>query len=273
MFSPYYAWSHARSGAADPDDHCTLNVCLYSPGARRWTMTERGRSRSRRDARSFAIGPSAVQWDGTRLVFDIVERAVPFGQPVRGRVTVTPEALCSCSVALDDGGRHRWGPIAPRAHVEVAFDAPDLSWRGHAYFDSNEGDEPVDRPFREWDWSRASLADGSTAVLYDVRQRTGADHVLALRFLRDGRVEPFEPPPRQPLPRTAWRIDRTIRSDATTPARVVQTLEDTPFYVRSVLESGLLGERVTSMHETLNVPRFASSVVRMMLPFRMPRTG
>jgi carotenoid 1,2-hydratase len=42
--------------------------------------------------------------------------------------------------------------------------------------------------------------------------------------------------------------------------------------VRSVLESGLLGERVVSMHETLNVPRFASTAVRLMLPWRMPRT-
>ncbi|MFN5903357.1 MAG: aminoacyl-tRNA hydrolase [Novosphingobium sp.] len=43
VFSPYYAWAHGR-GNGDPDDHCSLNVCLYGPGARRWTMTERGRS-------------------------------------------------------------------------------------------------------------------------------------------------------------------------------------------------------------------------------------
>ncbi len=150
---------------------------------------------------------------------------------------------------------------------------PSLSWQGHAYLDSNEGDEPIERRFVEWDWSRASLADGSTAVIYDVRQRAGADRVLALRFVRDGTVQPFEAPPRQPLPRTAWRIGRTMRTDPAVPASVVETLEDTPFYVRSVIESGLRGERVTSMHETLNVPRFASTTVRLMLPWRMPRTG
>ena len=150
---------------------------------------------------------------------------------------------------------------------------PSLSWRGNGYLDSNEGDEPIDRPFVEWDWSRASLRDGSTAVLYDVRQRHGDDRVLALRFDRSGTVEPFEPPPRQALPRTGWRIGRTVRSDPDAPARVAETLEDTPFYVRSVIESGLRGERVTSMHETLNVPRFASTAVRLMLPWRMPRTG
>jgi carotenoid 1,2-hydratase len=64
-----------------------------------------------------------------------------------------------------------------------------------------------------------------------------------------------------------------MRTDTGTTARVRETLEDTPFYVRSVLDSGLLGERVVSMHETLNVPRFASTPVQLMLPWRMPRTG
>ncbi len=41
-----------------------------------------------------------------------------------------------------------------------------------------------------------------------------------------------------------------MRNDAGPPARVLQTLEDTPFYVRSMLESSLLGERVMSVHET-----------------------
>jgi carotenoid 1,2-hydratase len=272
VFSPYYAWAHTR-GDGDPDDHCSLNVCLYGPGARRWTMTERGRSRVARDASSFTIGPSAVRWDGTRLTIDIDERAVPFGQRVRGRVTVTPDALCQWTTTLDDAGRHRWGPIAPSSRVEVTMQDPSLSWSGPGYLDSNEGDEPVDRPFVEWDWSRASLSDGSVAVVYDVRQKAGSDRVIAARFRPDGEVESFEPPPRQALPRTAWRIDRTMRTDPGVPARVVETLEDTPFYVRSVLESGLLGERVTSMHETLNVPRFVSTVVRLMLPWRMPRRG
>jgi len=53
---------------------------------------------------------------------------------------------------------------------------------------------------------------------------------------------------------------------------VTQRLEDAPFYSRSVLRSGLLGETVTSMHETLNVPRLVSPAVQLMLPWRMPRT-
>jgi carotenoid 1,2-hydratase len=197
--------------------------------------------------------------------------SVPLPSRVRGKVRIFPKKLFNFVAPLDDNGRHRWGPIAPCARVEVEMQKPDASWSGHAYVDSNEGDEPIDRPFVDWDWSRSALKDGSTAVIYDVRQKAGEDRVLALRFGADGSVETFAPPPRQTLPRTLWRISRTMRSDANVPARVTQTLEDTPFYVRSVLSSGLLGETVTSMHETLNLPRLTSLAVRLMLPWRMPR--
>ncbi len=235
-------------------------------------MTERGHRHVQRSADRFVIGPSDLHWDGNRLVVTVRERAMPFGQRVVGTITVHPDRLFNFSTPLDDAGRHRWGPLAPSARVDVDLQQPDLRWHGHAYFDANEGDEPVDRPFAEWDWSRASLRDGSTAVLYDVRQKAGADRLLALRFTPNGSVEPFEAPARQALPRTAWRIGRSIRAEGESPA-VVQTLEDTPFYVRSVLNTGLLGERVVAMHETLNVPRLVSPVVRLMLPFRMPRVA
>ena len=29
VFSPYYAWARGR-GRANPDDHCALNVAIYS---------------------------------------------------------------------------------------------------------------------------------------------------------------------------------------------------------------------------------------------------
>jgi carotenoid 1,2-hydratase len=272
VFSPYYGWARRR-GAADAEDHCAINVALYGAAARRWTMTERGRAATRRTAREYVVGPSRVAWHGDHLEIDIDEWCVPIPHRVRGKVRVRPEGLCTLSTALDDRGRHRWGPIAPCARVEVALDRPALRWQGHAYLDSNEGDEPIAAAFDEWDWSRAQLADGRTAVIYDVRQKAAADRLLALCFAADGRVESFEAPPRQKLPRSLWRIDRTMRSDPEAVPRVLQTLEDTPFYVRSVLQSGLLGERVTSMHETLSVPRLESAMVQLMLPFRMPRVA
>jgi carotenoid 1,2-hydratase len=54
---------------------------------------------------------------------------------------------------------------------------------------------------------------------------------------------------------------------------VIETLEDTPFYARSVIAGDLMGERVTAVHESLWMDRFTSPVVQAMLPFRMPRVG
>ncbi len=234
-------------------------------------MTERGRSRMSRDATQFVIGPSQLHWNGRWLEIAIRETGVPLPLPVRGTVRVHPRALNTFSVPIDDHGRHRWGPLAACAQVEVELHQPQQRWRGHAYLDSNEGDEPISTPFREWDWSRATLADGSTAVIYDVQQKQGADRLLGLRFAPDGRIEDFAPPPRQSLPRTGWRIDRRMRSEGEQPVRVIEMLEDTPFYERSVLASRLFGEDVISVHETLNVPRLESGLVQCMLPWRMPR--
>jgi carotenoid 1,2-hydratase len=137
--------------------------------------------------------------------------------------------------------------------------------------DSNEGDEAIEKGFVDWDWSRARLHDGSTAVIYDVRPSSGPGRVIAQQFATDGTTRAFEPPALQRLPASMWRVSRSIRTDPGTPARVLETLEDTPFYVRSTLASRLLGEDVISIHESLSIPRLVSLPVRLMLPWRMPR--
>jgi carotenoid 1,2-hydratase len=38
-----------------------------------------------------------------------------------------------------------------------------------------------------------------------------------------------------------------------------------------VLDTRLLGQDATAMHESLSLDRFRSPIVQMMLPFRMPR--
>jgi carotenoid 1,2-hydratase len=270
VFSPYYAWARRRSGV-QPDDHCALNVALYSPGAGRWSMTERGARHCQREANRFTIGPSQLHWDGHGLNIEIDEVGVPLPRRIRGTVRVTPDRLFNFSTALDARGQHHWGPIAPSARVTVELEQPGLRWSGHAYLDSNEGSEPVDRAFTEWDWSRCQLADGSTAVIYDVEPGQPDGHLLALRFHTDGQVSAFDAPPLHQLPKTAWRLPRRMRSDS--PVSVLQQLEDTPFYQRAMLQSQMLGETVTSFHETLNVPRLVSPVVQAMLPWRMPRRG
>jgi carotenoid 1,2-hydratase len=268
VFSPYYHWARAR-GRAAAENHVAFNVALYGP-ARRWTMTERSARALTRSADELAIGPSRMRWDGSALSLELDEIGMPIPRRVLGSVRLRPLGLSTFATTLDAAGRHRWGPIAPCARVEVAMHAPALRWSGHAYLDSNEGDEPIARAFTDWDWSRALLADGGTAVIYDVRPRDGAERVIAQRFHPDGRSEPFDAPPRRHLPRTGWRLDRQVRSEGDAP-RLLQTLEDTPFYTRSLLRTQLLGEPVTSVHETLSVPRLERLSTRLMLPWRMPR--
>ncbi len=270
MFSPYYARAR-RTGAADPEDFCAINVALYGAAGKRWTMTERARRHMQRSAREFSVGPSFLAWDGAALTVSFDEWSVPLPQRVRGRVRLHPAGLCQHVTHLDDARRHRWGPIAPVARVEVELDSPACRWNGHAYFDSNEGDEPIDVPFVEWDWARMGLGSGHTAVVYDVRQKQAPDRVLSLRFAPDGSVDEFAAPPRHPLPRTLWRLAPTMRSD--TAPRRRQWLEDTPFYARAVLDAQVCGESVVAMHETLDVGRLATPAVQAMLPFRMPRRG
>jgi carotenoid 1,2-hydratase len=276
VFSPYYHWARqrARRGGpvADAGHHCAINIALYSPGQKRWTMTERGRSSVEREADRFSVGPSELRWDGAALTLQLRERSAPIPRAVRGTVRLIPEQLFNWQAPLDAAGRHRWGPLATRARIEVDFEQPGLRWQGHGYLDSNEGDEPIEDCFDEWDWSRAVLPDGDSALLYDVRERSGAEQLLALRFGRDGRVTPVEAGPRQALATSDWRVRRSIRSDAgTARPRIIRTLEDTPFYVRSIAESSFAGQIVQSMHETLSGPRLRSPVVRLMLPWRMPR--
>jgi carotenoid 1,2-hydratase len=146
-----------------------------------------------------------------------------------------------------------------------------LRWSGAAYFDSNEGDEPIERAFTRWDWLRTASSDGSTTVIYDVQASGGSAAFVARRFAADGSDHAVaEASPRRALAPTAlWRIARAVRAGEG--ARVQRTLEDTPFYARSLIELPLHGRREPAVHETLDVRRLRASVVQAMLPFRMPR--
>lgn len=271
VFSPYYALARSR-GRGDPENYCAINVALYGASARRWTMTERGRARISRRRHEFVVGPSRMAWERDSLVVEFDEMSAPLPRPVRGRIRLHPSALCRFVAPLDAASQHRWGPIGPCSRIEVDIEQPRVRWSGAAYFDSNEGDEPIDRAFTDWDWSRARLANGSTAVIYDVRPPTGEPRIIAERFSPDGSTLSFAAPKRQRLPASpVWRISRGIRTDAGTTARVLQTLEDTPFYARSTLACGLLGEPVTAIHESISMPRLVSLPVRLMLPWKMPR--
>ena len=267
VFSPWYALARRR-GPADPLNHACLNVSLYG-APRRWSMTERPRAAVSRSANHLAIGPSSLEWDGQALTIRIDEVTAPIPSRLRGTVRVIPAAINDRHFTLDAAGRHRWSPIAAVARAEVVLQSPGLSWSGPAYLDTNEGDAPLERDFVEWDWCRAP-GPGGTAILYEATRRDGSRQCLFLRATPAGEVEEVEAPPRTALaPSRLWRIPRRTRAEAG--ASVTRTLEDTPFYARSILATQLLGTARTAVHESLVLDRFRLPVVQAMLAFRIPR--
>jgi carotenoid 1,2-hydratase len=232
-------------------------------------MTERGEHALRRAANELAIGPSALHWDGDVLTVRIDERTVPFAGRLRGTVRVRPVAFTRQTFTLDQAGLHRWSPLAPCAQVDVTLEYPKLNWSGAGYLDCNEGDAPLEDSFANWHWSRAAVGS-DTVVLYDIVPRVGDATCLALRIDAKGDIALFEPPPPVLLRCSRWGIARATRAHADG-ARVRKTLEDTPFYTRSVLDTHLFGQHVTAMHESLSLQRFRTLWVQAMLPFRMPR--
>ncbi len=232
-------------------------------------MTERGRGQLQALTDQLVIGPSALHFDGECLRIDIAEIAVPWPRRLRGTVRLYPQVWLDDVHALDASARHHWRPIAPRATVCVEMKEPALRWHGPAYLDSNFGVRPLEQDFERWQWQRADLAGGRSAVLYDVMRRDGGSTALALAFDRHGGSSHVKAPPSIALPRTRWQLARDGRSDGF--ATLHQTLEDGPFYARSLVNASWLGEPVTAWHESLDLRRFSSRWVQAMLPFRMPR--
>ena len=281
VFSPYYAWARRKYGAenVNADNHCAINVALYDlstnrRGVNAWAMTERPRAKCNRTATTFNVGPSSLEWRAGELLINIDERCAPIPRRLRGTITLSPSLAHEAhdhTVAIDNDSHHLWQPLAPSARVSLDLDRPKLAWQGHGYLDSNRGDAPLEGTFNSWQWSRARLADGSTVALYDVHHATGSRKQLAHRYLPTGEREIIALPAHCVLPTTSWGIARRTQSDGNLAPTLVKTLENGPFYARSLLSTDLLGERVQAVHESLSLTRFASPVVQAMLPFRMPR--
>lgn len=275
VFSPYYAWARRR-GEADPANHCAINVALYGRSGKRWAMTERAAPALARSTSHLAIGNSSLAWDGRGLAIDINEVTVPFPSRLRGKVRVIPQAINPQTFTICGHGDHNWRPIAPLARIELAFSSPVLSWSGQGYFDHNFGAAPLEDAFSFWTWSR-SVEPGATTIFYDVATAAQVkdqdiNPPLALRFDRAGNHNAISDVPAPAnLGRTRWGIARATRCDEDATPKVVETLEDAPFYTRSVVQSTVHGARTVSMHESLSLKRFSSPIVQAMLPFKMPR--
>ena len=270
VFSPYYAAARAGARAPDPLDHCSMNVALYGPRRDHWALTERGRDAVHREPRALAIGPSAMWWEGGALVIDLDEVTAPFGARIAGRVRIYPEELDGSPLTLDAAGKHSWWPIAPAARAEVELTHPGLRFRGAAYHDANAGDEALERAFSGWTWSRVACRERAM-ITYDVTALNGDRRLISRSFERGGRVHDDVPVVERRLPSTRWGLDRRIQVGPEAKPELLRTLEDTPFYSRSLVRASYLGDSAVGTHEALSLGRFASRWVQLLLPFRMRR--
>lgn len=275
VFSPYYAAARRRAGplAAEPDRHIALNIALYDlqGGGHRWAMTERGQADLARSATQLRIGPSALTWRAGALELQIDEVTVPWPSRLRGRLRLWPQSLFERQQPLDAAGRHRWTPIAPRARIEVAMAQPGLAWQGQAYLDSNRGDQPLEQAFSHWQWSRTATPDGGCQVVYDVQPRSGAALALVLAVDAQGQSRLLPVPPATDLPSSRWGLARSTRCAPGHHIALHRTLEDGPFYARSLLRSQGPDGPQAVVHESLSLQRFEQRWVQALLPFRMPR--
>ncbi len=233
-------------------------------------MTERSRRAVARNATEFVVGPSALSWEDDTLVITIHETSVPIPSSLKGTVRIRPKVLPKIVYPLEEAERHWWQPIAPQCDIDVSFTAPRLRWKGQAYLDSNYGSAPLEEDFVGWTWSRTH-EQGGAGVLYEAQLRDGSETALSVFVDSSGKVEDQHFLPVHHLPKTLWRIDRQTRADEGTPVNILQTLEDTPFYSRTLIEAQLFGRPTQAFHESLSLDRFAAPWVRLMLPFRMPR--
>jgi carotenoid 1,2-hydratase len=270
VFSPFY-YRARQHGARDPYEYSAINVALYGTGRGKWAFTEYQSEAVRCRANSLQIGRNRLTWSDATLTCDVDELTAPLPSKIRGVIRLQGAALDALRLPLTADGSHRWQPIVPRARVTVELEHPAVRWHGSGYLDANEGDAPLEEAFRSWTWLRAHTRAGAT-VIYTVRPVHGPSLVHALSFSASGAVQPFTPPQPAKLPSTAWRLGREIAADRDGRSRLLTTLEDAPFYARSLVETQLCGERVTAVHESLSLERFQSGWVRLLLPFRMRRS-
>ncbi|MCR9163027.1 MAG: carotenoid 1,2-hydratase [Nannocystaceae bacterium] len=244
-----------------------MNAVLYRPGGGAWSLTEARPQSIERRADVFALSGSRIERDADTLTVHLDERTAPWGRALRGRVRIDLLAGAPSPFTLDQHGDHHWWPLGARARAEVELDAPAVRFRGSAYHDCNFGRVPLEDSFDSWNWSRAEVGD-DVCITYDVHEVDGTQRPFGVR-LAGGDVEPLVAPVATDLAPGRWGVRRQTRAHGE--ASVLRTLEDTPFYTRSLLRTTLDGRPALAMHESLSMQRFVQPWVQFLLPFRIRR--
>jgi carotenoid 1,2-hydratase len=229
-------------------------------------MTERGRRALERSGDAFRLGASTLRWSPDGLAIELDEVSTPHERPIRGLITLRPLRGGGPAVALDEAARHGWRPIAPDCHAAVTLSTPEQAWSGHGYLDTNWGARPISEDFDGWDWSRS--CGGEPRAFYDLQRRDGSISAFGAGYGPDGVFGVTEATPHAPQSASLWRLPRRAPGQS---GEIAGTLEDTPFYARSLIRSRIGEAETMLMHERLDCRRLASRWVQALLPFRMPR--
>ena len=266
-FSPWYAWS----GRRDPANHVCLNVAMSGPGAK-FCMTDRGRAALGQAPGHLTLGPSSLRWDGEALTIRVDEVAgLPRPGRLRGTVRLMPQAVTGVELPLTADGAHVWRPFAPAAAIEVDLDVPGWTWEGHGYFDGNFGTRAMEADFDHWTWARFATPGGGAMCVYDAALRGGGVRRASMRFGPGGDARHVEAPEAAPMGRTAWGLRRELRADPGTTPRALRSMLDAPFYARATVETTIGGERLSGVHEVIDLRRYANRAIRPMIAWRVPR--
>jgi carotenoid 1,2-hydratase len=266
VFSPRWAKARERDPESCSLDFSTLNVALRVGHRNRWSLTERSRGAVARTERHLRIGASEMRWHGNELRVRVDERTAPWGTQLRGNVRLIPQSTSDQHIALDPKGLHTWSPKVPLAHVEVTFDAPRVAFRGVGYFDVNEGECPLEDTFSSWSWSRISNARES-AIAYDVTTRDDGFSSRAYAATAGGGLTQREPGSLFEMSTTRFGLARVARHEY---GQVVlrKTLENGPFYARSLVSARLPSGHAHGFHESVSLDRLRAPWVKFLVPFR-----
>ncbi len=234
-------------------------------------MTDRGRGALVRTDHSLTVGPSSMVWRDGRLTITLDEvSSLPLISRMRGTITLTPSGVTGVELPLTDDGAHIWRPFAPTCTIDVDLNDPAWQWQGHGYFDANFGARPLESDFRFWTWGRYPVRGGALCV-YDAVRRDGTTLDAAFRFAPDGSAHNALAPPRTDFGKSRWGIRRETRADPGTMPREVLPMLGAPFYNRAAVTTVMHGERMTGVHEALDLDRYASPWVKALLAVRVPR--
>jgi carotenoid 1,2-hydratase len=268
----------STGGGAPAEKHAAINLAIYGEDKTksRWIFSEY-RTGLDRSEDGLSLGKNSIEWRGDELILRIEEQAPWSQRGLSGEIRLRAPTRYAPAIDLAGNGEHRWYPVAPACSAQVRLSRPSLNFDGVAYHDVNHGSRALEEDFVEWDWSRlgsaASVDSNEGVITYDVVTRGGPDAAHKRRMFGFGAsgltMLDTSGTELRNGGRGFWGVARKPVGDSGTRPRHLRTLEDSPFYTRSLIETTVGAKQYRGVHESLRMDRFVSPVVQCMLPFRI----